>query len=250
MPQSLADFWRFHRRAILLGVALAAHTTTKATARDQPSRLPTAPSNHASTTPSSPASDVRSWDAIPAVRPAVSVPYPSIDAPADQDPSAYAEAFATKLFSRDYRASTRQQLIEWAQYEDSPLRSPNYPRADWSKVLVNSLTDLTWDDAADTPVPADGPWLALRSMSAVDTVSDVVAKLDEDWEQQIASGYQPPDPIATERDVTLVVTRHSVASGKATVTKYAVSIAVQLGTNSHGGYGVAATNNYVSQEMS
>ena len=168
---------------------------------------------------------------------------------ARHDPTAYARAFATELFTRDY-GTDRQQLLSWAQYEDAPLQSSNYPRADWSKVLVDSLTDLTWDDAIDTPVPADGLWLALRSERATQTVSDVKVTVDPQWEQRVAAGFQPPDPLATVRDVTLTVTQHTNTPGAAATTRYQVALALQLGTSSHGGYGVAATNNYVVKKVS
>jgi hypothetical protein len=199
----------------------------------------------------SPATDVTQWNAMPTIAPATSSNYPAIPAAGSANPDSYAKAFATELFTRDYRTATRAQLIAWAQYEDSPLHSPNYPQADWSKVLVDSLTDLTWDDASDTPIPAGGPWLALRSESARDTVRDVRVELDPQWEQQIAAGYQPPDELATARDVSLTVTRHVVVAGRPSVSRFAVSLALQLGTAARGdGYGVAATNNYVAKQVS
>ena len=226
--------------------AAAGQTTTTlsskagSAATDSPSPLPSA----------SLASDAARWDARPAVAPSVSSAFPAVPGSDRRDASSYARAFATGLFTRDYRAATRAQLLAWAQYEDAPLRSPNYPPADWTKVLADSLTDLTWDSAQDTPIPADGPWLALRTEHARDDVSDIRVSLDPVWEQRIASGYQPPDPLATERDVSLTVTRHTDLAGRATTTRFAVSIALQLGTATHGGgYGVAATNNYVIEKV-
>jgi hypothetical protein len=203
------------------------------------------------------APDVRAWNDRPAITPAASAPYPAIPAATRRDPTSYVRAFAVELFTRDYRASTRAQLLAWAQYEDAPLHSSDYPEPDWTKVLADSLTDLTWDEATATPVPADGPWLALRSEQARDTVIDVRISLDPHWEQRIANGYQPPDPLATERDVSLTVTRHTTVGGrhttvggKRTVTRFAVSLDLQLGTSVRGGgYGVAATNNYVTAEV-
>ncbi len=111
--------------------------------------------------------------------------------PRPTDPTAFAQAFATELFTRDYTTATRPELISWAQYEDSPLRSSNYPQPDWTKVLVNSLTDITWDQADDTPIPADGQWLALHAQGARDSVSNVRVVLDPQWEQGVATGYSP-----------------------------------------------------------
>ena len=209
------------------------------------------PSAAPSQSPTAYASDAASWDAMPGVAPAASTAFPAIPAADSDDPTAFAAAFASELFTRDYTTSTRAQLIGWAQYEDSPLQSPRYPKPDWTKVLVDSLTDLTWDQADATPIPADGPWLALQSESARETVTEVKVTLDPAWEQRINTGYQPPDPLATERDVTLTVAQRTAASGRTITTTYAVSIDLQLGTSARGsGYGVAATNNFVIKQVS
>jgi hypothetical protein len=259
----IADVWRFRRRPLLivagmlvglivLMLALAAvmHGTTRArNAAPTSATAAGATAPEAAAPPSAaPASDVASWDAIPAVAPATTTAYPPISAAARQDPSTYAAAFVQELFNRDYRID-RQQLLAWVQSEDSPLQASNYPRADWSKFLLDSLTDLTWDEAIDTPIPADGPWLALGASGSTDTVSDVKVSLDTVWEQKIASGYQPPDQLATARDTTFTVTRHDPRD-EATTRRYSVSLVVQLGTRVDGGYGVAATNNYVVKEVS
>lgn len=196
------------------------------------------------------ASDVAQWNARPAVTPAVSSTYPAIPTSASRDATSFAQAFGTELFTCDFRTATRAELLAWAQYESAPLRAPNYPKQDWTKVLVDSLTDLSWDVADDTPVPAQGTWLALRSERAVQRVSDVKVSLDPQWEQWIGSGHQPPDALATERDVSLTLTRTTEAAGRTTVTKYSISLDLQLGTSQRGDYGVAVTNNYVVKEVS
>lgn len=194
-------------------------------------------------------SDVASWDARPAVRPATSAAYPPIPRRASADPAAYVTAFVTELFSRDYNRQRRSQLIAWAQSEDAPLRSTNYPTADWSKVLVDSLTDLTWDAATETPIPADGPWLALQAERGCDVVSGLHVSLDPQWEQRLATGYAAPDPLATVRDVSLTVTETTSTGGHQDSRRFDVALAVQLGSSPGGGYGVAATNNYVIKEV-
>lgn len=196
----------------------------------------------------SPAADVASWDHIRSVKPATSPAYPAITGTAARDPSAFAAEFVTELLTRDYRATSRAQLLAWAQFEDAPLPSPHYPRADWSKVLTDSLTDPGWDGAVDTPIPADGPWLALRSERARDVVSAVRIVPDPRWQAKIAGGWQPPDPLAGELDASATVTEHAVTGGRPHVARYSVSLIVQLGTSPHGGYGVAATNNFVSRK--
>jgi len=265
----MLDRLRLHRPLLLVGGALIAGlllllglvavAVRLSTARPSHQAVPTstrlsiqatAPPSDAAVSGTPEATDVPSWNALAPVVPATSPSYPAIAVPDRQDPDAFTRAFVTELFTRNYRASTRAQLISWAQYEDAPLRSTQYPPADWSKVLVDSLTDLTWDDADDTPIPADGPWLALRSEQAQESVSDVTVSLDPQWEQQIASGYQPPDSLATVRDVTFTITQHASAGGSREST-FSVALAVQLGSSPRdGGYGVAATNNYVVKEVS
>ncbi len=78
-------------------------------------------------------------------------------------PDVFAQAFVTELFTRDYRRSTRAELLSWAQYESAPLIAKQYPKADWSKFLIDALTDLSGENRTDTPIPADGPWLALHT---------------------------------------------------------------------------------------
>lgn len=218
------------------------------------SGVPPAPTAAAGTPLSPPtvaASDVAYWDALDAVTPSISLSFPAIGTSAAADPSAYARAFASELFTRDYRHATRAQLLSWVQYEDAPLRSPNYPSADWSKVLIDSLTDLTWDGANDTPVPAGGQWLALHAQQGWQTVTDVQVSTDATWEQQIAAGYQPPDPLATARDVSLTVAQHTTVAGRTVVTRYAVSLQLQLGSSPrHAGYAMAVSDNYVVQAVS
>jgi hypothetical protein len=260
----MLDFLRWNRRpllitaailasltAFLVGAALVLHASNGSPADHRQAAGPAteAPSPAQQIAPSSaPASDVASWDALPAVAPAVSVGYPAIPAAARSDPSAFAAAFAEELFTRNYATTTRAQLLSWAQYESAPLRSPNYPAADWTKVLVDSLTDLKWDSATQTEIPADGPWLALRAERAEDRVSDVRTNVNPTWEQKVAAGYQAADRLMTVIDVSLTVTETVHAGGSTQTTRYSLALALQLGTSARGGYGVAAANNFVMKE--
>jgi hypothetical protein len=265
--------WRYNRRGVLISVGLlvtvlvllggsalavrlfdSGHRQVAQVHPSGDSSVPTAQPSGQSPATGSPAAiptDVASWEAILPVSPAISSAYPAITGDAMSDPSTYAQAFATELFTRDYRHCTRDDLIRWAQWEDSPLRASNYPRSVWSKVLVNSLTDLTWDNALDTPVPAVGEWLALRSQQGRQTVSELKVSLNPVWEKYIADGNQPPDRLATVRDVSLTVTVHTVVSGKAVVSKYSVYLAFQLGSSTrHAGYAMAVSNNYAVRKVS
>lgn len=260
----LSRLWLLHRRFLLIvgglltallllvvGLAVVLHYDRGRTRTQAAPPVPAAPS--ASTVLSAPpnaAADVARWNSMPAVDASPSTAYPAIPEADRNDPTAFARAFSTELFTRDYSRCTRTQLLQWAQYEDAPLRSRNYPQADWSKVLVDSLTDLSWDSASASPIPPDGQWLALRSERATDSVSDVVVALDPEWERRVADGYQPPDPLATVRDVSLTVTERVHLGQRVRTSRYDVALAIQLGTSPSGGYGVAATNNYVVKEHS
>jgi hypothetical protein len=259
MSGRLYDAWLLHRRAmVIVGIALAALIvvvvaagtvlyasggTSKSDAEGVGTKTSTAaPASRHEPAPASgaPATDIAYWNGLASVQPATTAAYPPIAAAALSDPGAYSKAFATELFTRDYGRSSRAQLIAWAQYEDAPLRSGKYPRDDWSKVLVDSLTDLTWDQATQTPIPAAGPWAVLASEHATWRVDRATSRVDPQWEQQVADGYQPGDRLASVWDVDLHITQRS----KVGTSGLDVSLAVQLGTSARGRYGVAATNNF------
>src|SRR4051794_14479052 len=111
--------------AFVVGAALVIHasrTSTDAAKNDQPGEgrheVPASVPTIAA-----PASDVESWNAIVPIKPEVSSAYPAIRDSVRNDPSAFASAFATDLFSRSYGETTRMELISWAQYENAPLKS-------------------------------------------------------------------------------------------------------------------------------
>jgi hypothetical protein len=191
-------------------------------------------------------SDVASWDAIPPVVGSPSPEYPAIAGSDAADATAYAGAFAAELFTRDYSHSPRDQLLAWAQNEDSPLRAVGYPKADWTKMMLDSLTDITWEDAADTPIPSPGAWLAFQAQQVRQVASAITVTSDPTWEQLIAGGYVPPDPMAVERDVSLVLTVHRTVAGLSSTSHLSVSLKLQLGSSPRRpGYALAASNGYL-----
>lgn len=192
------------------------------------------------------ASDVADWNAKPAIAPAASTVYPAVPPTRRSDPAAYASAFATEMFTRSYATSSRDQLLAWVQYENAPLRSARYPEADWTKVLVDSLTDPSWDEATDTAIPSEAVWQALANQHTEAQVSAVAARVDPQWEQKVTGGYDPTDHLMTVWDVTFRLTQRGDARSR---HSYDVSLALQLGTSPRGLYGVAATNNYVIREV-
>lgn len=191
-------------------------------------------------------SDVASWDAIAPVVPSTSPAYPAIASSDTTDATAYARAFATELFTRDYSQSTRSQLIAWAQNEDSPLRATAYPKADWTKIMIYSLTDVNWEDAADTPIPSAGAWLAFQAQHVQQIPSSITVSSDPTWQQLVAAGYVPPDPMAVERDVFLVLTVHRIVAGVQLTSHLSISLMLQLGSSPRRpGYAVAASNGFL-----
>lgn len=265
MSGRLFEAWLLHRRAtLILGVllaalialVLAAATVLRASggapdagAAGRESHVPSAaptPSTERASQGGAPATDVAYWNGLASVEPATTPAYPPIPAAAQSDPGAYSKAFATELFTRDYARSSRAQLIAWAQYEDAPLRSANYPRADWSKVLVDSLTDLTWDRATQTPIPAAGPWAVLASEHAIWRVDRATSRVDPQWEQQVSDGYEPTDRLTSVWDVDL----HVIQRSKLGTSNLDLSVAVQLGTSPRGSFGVAVTNNFDLRRVS
>jgi len=264
----MRSLWRYNRRPLLIAGALLAallivtltaaltsrlagpHSRDAATSHTRTGALDGSASLPPSTSPHPPPSDVSYWNDLPVVRPAVSPAYPAIASRAASDPTTYARAFVTELLTQDYARSSRSQLVAWAQWEDSPLRSPSYPQQDWSKALVDSLTDLSWDSATATPVPAQGQWLGLSAERGSQSVSDVRVSLDPIWERYIDAGNQPPDPLATARDVTATVTLRTTVARRVTTSTYSVGLVVQLGSSPrHGGYAMAITNDYVIKKV-
>ncbi|MDP9092403.1 MAG: hypothetical protein M3N95_05520 [Actinomycetota bacterium] len=209
-------------------------------------RSPSAPTKVAATGATADPRNVASWDAVPPVAASSSPEYPAIAGSDATDATAYAKAFATELFTRDYSRSTRAQLIAWAQYEDSPLRATQYPRSDWTKVLVDSLTDPAWEDAADTPIPSAGAWLAFHAQRVQEVLGAIAVSRDPTWERLIAGGYAPPDPLAVERDVSIVLVVHRVLAGRLSTSRLSVSVKLQLGSSPRRpGYAIAAANDFL-----
>ena len=129
--------------------------------------------------------------------------YPAItDCPPHGTRARMPRAFASELFTRDYRTD-RAQLIAWAQFEDAPLRSANYPAGLVKGAGRFAHRPHLGQRHRHRRYPPPGPGSRCEAEHATDAVSNVRVSLDQQWEQQIVSGYKPPDPLATVRDVSL-----------------------------------------------
>ncbi len=116
------------------------------------------------------------WATVPTIAPAVSGRYPAITGDALHQQDLFAAAFGTTLFTRDYAASTRDQLVAWAQACSAPLTIQQVPlsAADRAKILVQSLTLSSWDPGQMEPVVPDAAtWASLAAAGAHTTVSNV-----------------------------------------------------------------------------
>jgi hypothetical protein len=275
----MPTLWRYHRKALLIGaipvtallllLGIAAsvlhvvddqHRASSAGASASP---PTGTSSSAPNTtgamtsaprlqrPSAVSpSDIASWDAIPPVHPAVSAKYPAIIGASTRQPYSDAKAFVTELFNQDY-LRPRSELLSWAQYESVPLVTNGLPPRDEAKGLVDSLTDISWNNEPTSPVPPVGQWLSLQAQRGYLTSSNVLVTADSAWQQEVAAGHVMKDKKMMVIDATLTTTLHTTTARQATATPSTVSLKLMLGSSTHGdGYGVMYVGTYVTTAVS
>jgi hypothetical protein len=183
------------------------------------------------------------WSAAPSVAPAESSAYPAIPDADRSQPDVFATAFARELLTRDYRHSTRDQLLSWVQASSAPLTIVQVPMtpADRATTLVTSLVTPGWDSGeVGTPVGSQGQWLAARSRQSYTTVSGVRV--------QSVPDFPPPRTTFTEatfdRLVTATVTVHAMVSGKPVATRRSVAFEVVM-TDQAGRLGAAEVQHWV-----
>jgi hypothetical protein len=186
--------------------------------------------------------------AAPAVRPAVSAHCPAITGEVKQQPNLYAKAFVTELFTTNFRATRRADLLHWAQYESAPYRENGIPTAVGAKMLLVSLADPAGNDVAVPPILPAGPWLSLAAQHGYTTVSNVKTSANPDWQTKIANGHEPVDPQGTWIDVSALVTQHTLVSGHPVIAVSSVSLTLILATSVRGsGYAAASVLYYVTR---
>lgn len=258
------DLWTYRRKAVigaasvlvaLLAVAVilavvAGGSGGYRTARATPSQ-PGAPTDHpgaAASTEGVTGYDHSPWDSAPSPRAAVSEPYPAINGADRTQPDLFARAFGTESLTRDYRNSTRAQLLAWAQASSAPLTIMQVPLtdADRCKALVTSLVTPGWDTGeVGTPVPSQGEWLALRSRQAYTTVTNVAVSAVGDFPPERTTFTEP----TLDRLVTATVALHSMVSGKPVVQQFSVAFEVVM-TQHDGRYGAAEVQRWIRRDAS
>jgi len=259
--------WRDNRKAVLVagglltalltllvGSALVIHASSHGSSRDHPvaatatTALPPAVADASPQAAAGLQNALAQVAAAKPVKPAVCAHYPAIPAGATSQPLLFAKAFTRELFSVDYRATARAELLQWAQYESAPYRENGVPVEVGAKMLLVALTDPAGDDVSVPPILPEGPWLSLSAQAGRASVTKVTASEDPDWQAKIAAGYEPTDPRATWVDISALVTLHTKVSGRAVTSVSSVSMTVMLGTSPRGdGYGATGALYYTSR---
>jgi hypothetical protein len=167
---------------------------------------------------------------------ATSVAFPPIDAADSQAPSTYALAFTQEILDVNFSASTRNELLAWASYNNAPNSLVTIPAAINLKVLPASLT------IKPTPVPTSTRWERLAAVRTVWRVSGLVTSVSPIWTQLLETGWRPVDPLMTMYDVsgTLTVT----TPGRVPDVESIFFVLTLGGASWHAGYGAMALNDW------
>jgi hypothetical protein len=251
------DLWTYRKKAVvaatLVLTALLAVAAVLATMfggkGGRPGSLATPSSTVTGRTSASASAtgyDHTPWNAAPTVAPAASGAYPPIPAEKRSQPDLFVQAFGTELLTRDYRHSTRAQLLAWAQGESAPLTIQQVPLSDSdrSKALIVSLTDPAWDNTPTSVVAPQGQWLSLRAQQGYTTVSGVKVEPVPD--------FPPADTTFTEptldRLYTATLALHTTVSGKPVTSRTSIAFEVVI-TDHLGTFGASETQHYVSKDL-
>ena len=168
--------------------------------------------------------------------PAISSPFPAIDAADSSFASLYAMAFTQELLDVHFATSTRSQLLAWADYNNAPYSLGVVPESLGSRVLGTSLT------TGSSPVPSATMWTELATSRASWNVSGLVVSVNPTWTQALSAGWQPRDPLMGIYDVSGSLT---VASLGHPPVAESISFALTLGGASlHPGYGAVALDDW------
>lgn len=186
------------------------------------------------------------WDMLPAAPEAsVSPSYPALTDAARSQQDLFAREFFTTLFTRDYAASSRGELLAWAQAMGAPMTIEQVPLSEDArlKVLSQSLTMANFDSEQTASVVPDAvAWAQLAAAGASTSVSDVRV------EAVPASQFPPPNTTFTlptfDRLVTGTVTTHTQAGDVA--TSVALEILMSL---DKGQLGAAQVQHFIAAQI-
>jgi len=158
---------------------------------------------------------------------------PSTSEPSDLPPEVtgqpdlFARAFLTHLLTQDYR-SPRADLLAWVQSHSStspePLVMGMVPANLKDRWAVFSVTDLS---AGLAPVPSPAEWDRLARLDARTSVEVQRVSQPYAWTSAVASG-RITDPGVTGREVTALVTLHTVEGGSPHRTTTSVALSFNL----------------------
>ena len=214
--------------ALAVGLLVAGHTG--AAREGAPGRVPPPPGAPTSasrfTAPSSPPDrQLSRATAMPAVT-ATTTP---ADLPADvmAQPDLFARAFVTRLLTQDYR-QPRTELLGWVQahaaQSTDPLVMGLIPPDLRDKWAVFSVTDT---GSGPAPVPTPTEWEGLAGRSARTTVQIQHVSQPYSWTSAVATG-RITDPGVTGREVTALVTLHTVDDGSPHTATTSVALSFNL----------------------
>ena len=166
--------------------------------------------------------------------PATSATLRSVGTPDSVSATLYAMAFTQELLDIDFATSTRDDLLAWANYNNSPNTLTGLPTSLSTKVLCLSLT------TGPSPVPTAQAWHLLAKSRTTWRVSGLVVSVNPAWIQAMNSGWTSVDPLMVIYDVSGLLT--VTTPGHPSVVR-SIAFALTLGGASlHPGYGAVALN--------
>ncbi len=214
--------------ALALALAVAAGVTRETapgSAKPGPPRSPSTTAGGSDVPVAAPDEQLARATAMPAVE--------ATDDPSDLPPEVtaqsdlFARAFVTRLLTQDYRRP-RMELLAWVQSHSTtspePLVMGLIPPDVRDRWAVFSVTDST---AGAAPVPSASEWDALARLGARTDVEVQRVSQPYAWTSAVASG-RITDPGITGREVTALVTLHSVEGGSPRTRTTSVALIFNL----------------------
>jgi hypothetical protein len=166
--------------------------------------------------------------------PAVSSTFGAVDAEDSQSATLYGLAFTQELLDIDFATSTRNGLLAWTNYNNSPDTLMGLSTSLSAKVLCVSLT------TGPSPVPTATAWNLLAESRTTWRASGLVVSMNPAWTAAMNSGWTSVDPLMVIYDVSGLLT--VTTPGHPSVVE-SIAFGLTLGGASlHPGYGAVALN--------